>query len=119
MSGSPNTEQTRPVRAGLIGCGGIGSIRAQALARTSSFKLTAVSDVDAGRAAAAAQTAGASIETDWRALVARDDVDAVVIATPPHLHAEMCVGALEAGKHVLCEKPLARTPDECERVVRE
>jgi predicted dehydrogenase len=49
------------------------------------------------------------VETDWRALVARDDVDLVDICTPGDTHAEIAVAALEAGKHVLCEKPLANT----------
>ena len=52
------------------------------------------------------------VETDWRALVARDDVDLVDICTPGDTHAEIAVAALEAGKHVLCEKPLANTVDE-------
>ena len=49
------------------------------------------------------------VETDWRALVARDDVDLVDICTPGDTHAEIAIAALEAGKHVLCEKPLANT----------
>ncbi|MER5467025.1 Gfo/Idh/MocA family oxidoreductase [Streptomyces sp. NPDC002685] len=53
-------------------------------------------------------------ETDWRALIARDDVDLVDICTPGDSHAEIAVAALAAGKHVLCEKPLANTVDEAE-----
>ncbi len=53
-----------------------------------------------------------SVETDWRALVARDDVDVVDICTPGDSHCEIAVAALEAGKHVLCEKPLANSVDE-------
>jgi len=49
------------------------------------------------------------VETDWRALVARDDVDLVDVCTPGDTHAEIAIAALEAGKHVLCEKPLANT----------
>lgn len=61
---------------------------------------------------AAARWGWASVETDWRALVARDDVDLVDICTPGDTHAEIAIAALAAGKHVLCEKPLANTVDE-------
>jgi predicted dehydrogenase len=54
----------------------------------------------------------AAAETDWRALIARDDVDLVDICTPGDSHAEIAVAALAAGKHVLCEKPLANTVEE-------
>jgi len=56
---------------------------------------------------AAAQYGGADVAEDWRAIIARDDLDAVAIATPPGAHLEMVTAALEAGKHVLCEKPFA------------
>ncbi|HET6859821.1 MAG TPA: Gfo/Idh/MocA family oxidoreductase, partial [Streptomyces sp.] len=56
----------------------------------------------------------AAAETDWRALIARDDVQIVDICTPGDSHAEIAVAALEAGKHVLCEKPLANSVAEAE-----
>ncbi len=98
------------LRFGLIGCGGIGELRAKALQHIRIMRLTAVSDVDVNRAKALAQQHQAAAETDWRQLVRRDDVDAIIVATPHSLHAEMTIAALEAGKHVLCEKPLACTP---------
>ncbi|GLI31435.1 MULTISPECIES: Gfo/Idh/MocA family protein [Brachybacterium] len=55
--------------------------------------------------------------TDWREAITRDDVDIVDICTPGFLHAEIAITALEAGKHVLCEKPLANDPAEAERMV--
>ena len=55
--------------------------------------------------------------TDWREAVTREDVDIVDICTPGFLHAEIAIAALEAGKHVLCEKPLANDPAEAERMV--
>jgi predicted dehydrogenase len=58
------------------------------------------------------------VETDWRALVARDDVDLVDVCTPGDTHAEIAIAALEAGKHVLCEKPLANTVEEAEAMNR-
>ncbi|PFG37732.1 putative dehydrogenase [Flavimobilis soli] len=66
---------------------------------------------------AAARLAWHDVETDWRALVARDDVDLVDVCTPGDTHAEIAVAALEAGKHVLCEKPLANSVAEAERMV--
>lgn len=60
-------------------------------------------------AAVAARHGWAAAETDWRALIKRDDVQLVDICAPGHLHAEIAIAALEAGKHVLCEKPLANT----------
>ncbi|MEV7395698.1 Gfo/Idh/MocA family oxidoreductase [Aeromicrobium sp. NPDC092404] len=55
-----------------------------------------------------------SVETDWRALLTRDDIDVIDICTPGNTHAEIAIAALEAGKHVLCEKPLANTVEEAE-----
>ncbi|MBV9445361.1 MAG: Gfo/Idh/MocA family oxidoreductase [Streptosporangiaceae bacterium] len=67
-----------------------------------------------GRSAAAVEEAAArygwtGAETDWRELIKRDDIQLVDICTPGDLHAEIAIAALEAGKHVLCEKPLANT----------
>ncbi|MFD8930964.1 Gfo/Idh/MocA family protein [Streptomyces mirabilis] len=64
--------------------------------------------------AMADQHGWAAAETDWRALIARDDVDLVDICTPGDSHAEIALAALAAGKHVLCEKPLANTVEEAE-----
>jgi predicted dehydrogenase len=73
---------------------------------------------DADRVAAdAAQLGWAESATDWRAVVERDDVDIVDVCVPGHLHAEVATAALEAGKHVLAEKPLANSVAEAERMV--
>ena len=56
---------------------------------------------------AAARLGWSDTATDWRAVLERDDIDIVDVCTPGHLHAEIAIAALEAGKHVLCEKPLA------------
>ncbi|WP_152227208.1 MULTISPECIES: Gfo/Idh/MocA family protein [Arthrobacter] len=70
---------------------------------------------DASRAEAAARKWGwEQTETDWRAAVARDDIDVIDIVTPGASHAKIAIAALEAGKHVLCEKPLANTLEEAE-----
>ena len=68
----------------------------------------------AGVAAAARKWGWAEAATDWREVIARDDIDIVDIVTPGDTHAEIAIAALEAGKHVLCEKPLANTVAEAE-----
>lgn len=60
---------------------------------------------------------GVSWSTDWRQTVARRDVDAIIVCTPPDVHAEIAIAALDSGKHVLCEKPLSRTLAEAEAMV--
>jgi predicted dehydrogenase len=69
---------------------------------------------EAAARAAAARLGWAAVETDWRALIARDDVQLIDISAPGDLHAPIAIAALEAGKHVLCEKPLANTAAEAE-----
>ncbi|GAA3435290.1 Gfo/Idh/MocA family protein [Kutzneria kofuensis] len=67
-------------------------------------------------AAAAAKFGWESAETDWRAVVDRPDIDVIDICTPGDSHAEIAIAALAAGKHVLCEKPLANTVEEASRM---
>ena len=107
--------RNRAWKYALIGCGDIGVVRAAALARTSAT-LVAASDVDAQKATGLAKRFGAEAFTDWRAML-DGDFDAVIVSTPPMLHAEMCIEAVRRGKHVLCEKPLARTADECRSMI--
>jgi predicted dehydrogenase len=78
-------------------------------------RLAAICGRDEAAARAAAGRLGwAAAETDWRALIARDDVQLIDIAAPGSLHAQIAIAALQAGKHVLCEKPLANTLAEAE-----
>lgn len=69
-----------------------------------------------GVKAAAAKYGWASTETDWRRLIERDDIDLIDICTPGNTHAEIAIAALEAGKHVLCEKPLANSVEEAAKM---
>ncbi|NNG34823.1 Gfo/Idh/MocA family protein [Nakamurella aerolata] len=71
----------------------------------------------AGVTAAADEFGWDSVETDWRTLLTRDDIDVVDICTPGDTHAEIAIAALDAGKHVLCEKPLANSVSEAEQMV--
>ena len=71
-----------------------------------------------GVRAAAERFGWAEAETDWRRVVERDDIDVVDVVVPGYAHAEVAIAALEAGKHVLCEKPLANTVAEAEAMTR-
>jgi predicted dehydrogenase len=104
------------MRFGLIGVGAIGKIRADALAKSPVCELVAISDLDEPRARAAAPQG--KFYRDANELIASADVDAVIISTPPPLHEPLAVAAAVAGKHALVEKPMAATPDACERMIR-
>lgn len=107
------------LRWGLIGCGDISRKRvAPALRRIPECELIAVSRARVDLAEAFANEFGAKRwYGDWRELIADDEIDAVYIATPVYLHAEQTVAAAEAGKNVLCEKPMAMNPGECEQMI--
>jgi len=101
----------------IVGAGNIGTIRARTIATSGRGCVRAVADADLSRARALGEQYGAAATADWREVVCRPDVDAVIISTPTKYHAQVAVEALRAGKHVLCEKPLARTIEEGERIV--
>jgi predicted dehydrogenase len=107
------------LRWGLIGCGDISQKRvAPALRSIPECELIAVSRARVELAEAFANEFGAKRwYGDWRELIADDEIDAVYIATPVYLHAEQTAAAAEAGKSVLCEKPMAMNPDECEQMI--
>ena len=104
---------------GLIGCGDISRKRvAPALRDSASCELIAVSRARTELAESFAREFGARRwYSDWRELLLDFDVDAVYIATPVHLHAEQTIAAAEAGKHVLCEKPMALDVSDCDRMI--
>jgi len=98
-----------PVRLGLVGAGGHGQTHQDAIARTEAARLDAVFDVDATAAAAAARRFGCVVASSYDDLLARPDLDAVVLATPNPLHREQAEKAFAAGCDVLVEKPIATT----------
>ena len=95
----------------------IGGLRARSVARNPDTELAAVADVDDGRAARAAAGTGARLYADYRPLLEETESDAVIVSSPVPLHEEMILAALNSGKHVLCEKPLAGTPASCRRIL--
>jgi len=107
---------TKTFGIGIIGCGLIGQKRAKALG--SGGKLVACADIDPVRAANLAKGTGAESYSDWRDLLASSAVDIVVIATLHDSLAEITLSAVQAGKHVLVEKPAARSARELEPVRR-
>ncbi len=114
------------LRIGLIGGGFMGRTHSNGYKRVSDFfpeleyrpELKAVCSRREDKVRAFADQWGyQSIETDWKNVVARDDIDAVDICTPNDTHAEIAIAAAEAGKMILCEKPLARTLAEAQQMV--
>ncbi|MFD7276656.1 Gfo/Idh/MocA family protein [Streptomyces sp. NPDC059862] len=111
-----------PLRIGMVGYAFMGAAHSQGwrtVGRVFDLPrrpvLAAICGRDATAVRAAADRHGwAAAETEWRALIARDDVDLVDICTPGDSHAEIALAALAAGKHVLCEKPLANTVEEAD-----
>lgn len=107
------------IRWGLIGCGDIAKKRvAPALRDLPNIDFVAVNRANFALAEEFAQAFGArKWYADWRELLADNEIDAVYIATPVHLHAEQTIAAAAAGKHVLCEKPMALNVAECDRMI--
>ncbi len=112
--------QTTDLRIGMVGYAFMGTAHSQAWRTVNRVfdlplraRMTAVVGRDPGKvAAAAAQLGWQEHTTDWRTLINRDDIDLIDVCTPGDSHAEIAIAALAAGKHVLCEKPLANTIDE-------
>src|SRR3954451_17328144 len=110
------------IGVGLVGYAFMGAAHSQAWRTAPRFfdlplhpAMTVLAGRDAAKVAdAAARLGWSSTETDWRRVIERDDVDLVDVCTPGDTHAEIAIGALEAGKHVLCEKPLANSVAEAE-----
>lgn len=119
MTGTPT------LRVAMIGHSFMGAAHPQAwrtVNRVFDLPLTATMQVVCGRdeartSAAANRLGWAEAATNWREVIERDDIDVVDVCTPGDSHTEIAIAALQAGKHVLCEKPLANTADEAERMV--
>ena len=114
----------KPLRIGMIGYGFMGRAHSNGYNRVKDFfdleylpVLQAVAARDTGKAQAFANRWGyARVETDWRKLVAADDIDAIDICTPNNLHAEIAIEAAKHGKAILCEKPLSMDAAEGEKM---
>src|SRR3989441_9892009 len=105
------------VRIGIIGAGFARSTQIPGFKNCEGARVVAIASAHRENAEAVAREFGIeNVESDWRGVVARDNVDLVSIVTPVIMHCEMTLAALEQGKAVLCEKPMAMNADEARRM---
>jgi predicted dehydrogenase len=102
------------IRVGIIGAGLQGGRRAPVLKQFPNTKLIVVASDHLDAAQRLADSMGCEATDRWEDVIKRPDIDVIVVCTPPHLHASMSIAAMNHGKCVLCEKPLARTLKEVE-----
>ncbi|HPT27591.1 MAG TPA: Gfo/Idh/MocA family oxidoreductase [Bryobacteraceae bacterium] len=113
-------QDTPKVPTAVIGVGGRGSYLLSGVLQQNNTKVVMLCDIKPDRldkAATAAAKDNPKTTSDWRQVLANKDVEAVYIATPPYLHAEMATAAIQAGKHVYCEKPIGLKPAEIKRLL--
>jgi len=114
----PVTPASRTVRVAQVGLGRIGGFHAETLARRiPDAELALVVDADAARAQAAGQRLGVPASSNYRDALADPAIDAVLIASPTPLHAEMVEAAAASGKHIFCEKPLSLDPARADQAI--
>lgn len=109
------------LKIGIIGCGGIANGKhLPALAKLEDVQMVAFCDVvgrRAGRASEEYGVEGSKVYTDYKELLKDEDIDVIHVLTPNSSHAEISIASMEAGKHVMCEKPMAKTADEAHAMV--
>lgn len=105
------------INIGLVGAGFIGLLHARNLAASHHFTLSVVAEPNEAAASRVAEATGALVVSDWKELVDDPTLDAVLLASPAELHADQVVAFAKAGKHILCEKPLALNLEDADRAV--
>jgi UDP-N-acetyl-2-amino-2-deoxyglucuronate dehydrogenase len=106
------------LRSAVIGCGKIAQVHAQALMNIEETELVAVQSRNAEKAAATAAKFGVAAHTDIADMIKKERVDVVVICTPHPAHKEPAITAMQAGAHVMIEKPLAVTLSDCDEMIQ-
>ena len=114
--GNPREIGNEKLRVAVVGCGAIGSRHAQAVVQSRHAQLTAACDVQPERAERVAAPVRANVYADVEALLSAEPFDVVTVATPEHLHLAPVVKSIEAGCHVFCEKPMASTLADAQRM---
>ena len=110
---------SKTIRIGIIGCGAIGAEHAKALAQVDGAQIAGCCDLTMARAEEYARTYGIGYATtEHDRIIADPGIDAIYVLTQHDSHADLCIRAARAGKHVLVEKPLALTVEDCLRVGR-
>jgi predicted dehydrogenase len=105
------------IHLGIIGCGGFGLFALQHFAQVPNVRLGGMSGTHREAALAAARRFGLQHIEDPQAMLQRGDIDLVYIATPPFLHYQQAMMAIRAGKHVICEKPLAVSLEQADEMI--
>jgi len=103
---------------GVIGCGGMGSGLANSAKELEHAEVLRVSDVDESRAQNLANQLGAEYDLDYHELLKREEIEAVLVATPPFMHSQVSIDAASTKKHVFCEKPMAPTLEACDAMIQ-
>jgi len=110
-------ETGQPLRVGMIGAGAISNSYSAALDQTSAVKLVAVADTNLEAAESLAGKHGAKAYNDYEQMLTAGSIDAVIICTPPAVHANQAMKCAEAGYHIMCEKPVSVDSDHAQRMI--
>lgn len=112
---------TKKIKLGIIGCGGIANGKhLPSLSKVKKVELVAFCDIEVSKAEQAAEqygTENAKVYEDYKELLRDESIDVIHVLTPNISHAEISIAAMEAGKHVLCEKPMAKTASEAKEML--
>ena len=103
---------------GLVGAGGMGKSLVLEANQIEGVEVVFVSDLDEDRARSLAEEVNASYTLDYHGLLCDDRIHAVFVASPPFLHATISIDAMNSGKHVFCEKPMATTLKDCDAMIK-
>lgn len=117
MSTADESQTVPKLGIGIVGCGLMGVRRARIIHPYTDQYLVIVADIDEKRAKDLAQEVDCQASSNWQDVVTNDDVDIVIVSVPNKIMADVVVAAFENGKHVLCEKPQGRNPEEARRMV--
>jgi len=105
------------IRVGLVGIGGMGTVHYNEYKKIDAASVVAVADVRADMAKEKTNGDNVSVYDNMESLLLNEQIDMIDICAPSYLHAELAIKALEAGKHVICEKPMSINTKDCERII--